>query len=121
MLNQSDKLLISSNGTCLKLCETSSERGTQFGNNNSIETSIHARSNGGMLHRPHSVLENSLILSSLASTENSIDNGLDLLMENESPSSPTVHGNLSSALVHLAKNRPKPARLMRNIVGRNFF
>lgn len=102
LLNQSDSLLTSLKG--LKLC-------AHFAN---IETSVHVRSNGGggMLHRPNSVLEDSLILSSLASTNgNSIENSLDSLIESESPSAAV--GNL---LVHLSKNRPKPARLMRNIV-----
>lgn len=104
LLNQSESLLSSSKG--LKLSETAN-----FVN---IETSVHVRSNGGggMLHRPNSILEESLILSSLASINgNSIENGLDSLIESESPSA-----SLGHSLVHLAKNRPKPARLIRNLV-----
>uniref|UniRef100_A0A915EGM3 Uncharacterized protein n=1 Tax=Ditylenchus dipsaci TaxID=166011 RepID=A0A915EGM3_9BILA len=101
VFHQADGLLASKSALRLK--------GVALLNDGPIDTSMHAAmlsragtTNAGM-HRPNSVFDESLLASMASADLNSID-GLD---------EPGAMSGRRTPLVHLAKNRPKPARLNR--------
>lgn len=83
--------------------------------NCNIDNSVHVANSDrfcGMIRRPNSMFQESFI-ASLTSCENSIEG----LLLYEEPCS----NERSTPLVHIAKNRPKPARHLKTKVFNFFF